>query len=546
MPDRHLADPLGRIAVVDVGSNSLRLVVFERLGETLVPLLNEKVMCALGRGIAATGTLNREGIALALANLQRFVALARALGVDHLAVIATAAVREAGDGRAFVAEAERQCGVPVRIIEGGEEAQLSAAGVLAGIRDADGVVGDLGGGSVELVRVDATAGTVPGQIPGTPALAGGRPGTARAGVPGIGGGVSLPIGALRLAELGDSRKAMAETIERAIGDAPVLREAAGKTLYLVGGAWRAIARLHIEQTQYPLHIIHEYTIPRRTAEGFLDIVSGQSRRSLEGIASISRKRLELVPIAALILRRLIAAGRPERLVFSAFGLREGYAYGLLPAAARGDALIAACMGMARSQSRWIRDGDRLQRWTAPIFPDRDASMRRLHRAACWLSDIAWADHPDYRAGHAFARSLTLPFGQIGHRERVFVAAALHARYGGAIDDPVRDSTRPLLDDSAAAEARALGLALRLAYTLCGGALELLDQVRLRREANGVALELPPTGSLFVGEAVQRRLDALGRAIGVMRTLHRAEPTRQPDGRLARLEESVGGRLLVAR
>jgi exopolyphosphatase/guanosine-5'-triphosphate,3'-diphosphate pyrophosphatase len=127
MPDLHAVASVGRIAVVDVGSNSLRLVVFERLGASLLPLLNEKVMCALGRGIARTGRLNPDGVELAFANLQRFVALARALGVDHLAIIATAAVREASDGRAFAAEAERQLGVPVRIVEGAK-ARLSAAG----------------------------------------------------------------------------------------------------------------------------------------------------------------------------------------------------------------------------------------------------------------------------------------------------------------------------------------------------------------------------------------------------------------------------------
>jgi len=512
MPDSNVAGPLGRIAVVDLGSNSLRLVVFERLGTTLAPLLNEKVMCALGRGIAETGKLNPDGIELALGNLQRFVALARALGVDHLAIIATAAVREARDGRAFAAEAERQCGVPVRIIEGGEEARLSAAGVLIGIRDADGVVADLGGGSVELVRIDSGAAVIPGQPP------------ARAGVPGIGSGITLPIGPLRLAEIGDKSK-VADFIDRAIADAAVLRAAAGRSLYLVGGAWRAIARLHMEQTRYPLHIIHEYTIGRQAAEGFLAIIAGQSRRSLERIASISRKRLEVVPVAAQILRRLIAAGRPERIVFSAFGLREGYAYGLLPIDARNDALIAACMGIAASQSRWTGDGDRLHRWSTPIFPDRDKPTQRMHRAACWLSDIAWAEHPDYRAAHAFVRSLTLPFPQIGHSERVFVASAVHARYGGHADDPVKAATRSLLDDSAAAEARALGLCLRLAYTLCGGALQLLDQVRLTREADGITLELPPTGGLFVGEAVQRRLDALGRALALpTRTLRRRHPS----------------------
>src|SRR5580704_4934661 len=161
MPDHNATLSSDRIAVIDVGSNSLRLVVFVRLGGTLLPLLNEKVMCGLGRGIAGSGRLDREGMTLAFANLERFVALARSLDADHLAVIATAAVRDASDGTAFAAEVERRCGVAVRIIDGDEEARLSAAGVLAGIPDADGVVGDLGGGSVELVPVSSGGAFVP-------------------------------------------------------------------------------------------------------------------------------------------------------------------------------------------------------------------------------------------------------------------------------------------------------------------------------------------------------------------------------------------------
>src|SRR6516162_6302052 len=316
MSDWDLHEGAERIGVIDLGSNSLRLVVFERLGAALFPLFNEKIMCGLARGIASTGRLNPEGVALATVNLRRFVAFARAIGVDHLAVLATAAVRDASDGQAFAAEVERQCRVQVRIIDGAEEARLSAAGVLAGIPEADGTVADLGGGSVELVRV--------------------RPGTPSSGdIRQIGLGITLPLGPLRLAELGDNTKAISEAVERTLTAASVLRTGAGNNLYLVGGAARAIARLHMSHTQYPLHIIHQYTI--------------------------SRRRLDVVPLAALVLRKLITITMPQRVIFSALGLREGYAYGLVPAGDRVPyPLIAAYMAVGRRQSRFHLEGDRLQ------------------------------------------------------------------------------------------------------------------------------------------------------------------------------------------
>jgi exopolyphosphatase/guanosine-5'-triphosphate,3'-diphosphate pyrophosphatase len=504
MSDQDLLATAERIGVIDLGSNSLRLVVFERLGAALFPLFNEKVMCGLGRGIASTGRLNPDGVALALVNLRRFVAFARAIGVDHLAVLATAAVRDASDGEAFAAEVERQCRVQVKIIDGAEEARLSAAGVLAGIPDADGIVADLGGGSVELVRV--------------------RPSTSSAidDIGQIGRGISLPLGPLRLVELGDGTRAASETVERALNSASVLR-AAGKNLYLVGGAARAIARLHMEHTQYPLHIIHQYTVTRREAESFFDIIGRQSRKSLERITTVSRKRLEVVALAALILRKLIMVAGPQRVVFSALGLREGYAHGLIPADDRvSDPLIAAYTAVGRRQSRFRLDGDRLQEWTAPLFPNPSETTRRRHRATCWLSDVAWSEHPDYRAKQAFTRSLTMPFAGSTHPDRVFVATALHARYGGPAEDPVKEPTRQLLDDRATQDARTLGSALRLAYTLCAGTIELLSEVRLGRAGNELVLEVPPESSLFVGETVQRRLDAVARSLGTTAVMRQRE------------------------
>ncbi|MGH7114288.1 MAG: hypothetical protein ACREE9_07315 [Stellaceae bacterium] len=504
MSERDAAPETGRIGIVDLGSNSLRLAVFERQGAALFPLLNEKVMCGLARGLSATGRLNRDGMAEALVNLRRFVALARAIGVDHLAVLATAAVRDASDGQAFADDVARACRVPVAIIDGAEEARLSAAGVLAGIPEAEGIVADLGGGSVELVRVGSGVS--------------GAGESAR-----IGRGITLPLGPLRLAELGDSARAVSDAVERALAAAPVARAGAGQTLYLVGGASRAIARLHMEHTRYPLHIVHYYSLARGEAEAFFDIISRLSRKSLERITTISKKRLEMVPLAALILRRLIAVAGPRQVTFSAFGLREGYAHGLIPAAERNsDPLIAAAVAVARTESRFAPDGDRLQQWTAALFPKHSEHSRRLHRAACWLADIAWIEHPDYRAEQAFTRSLRMPFAALTHPDRVFVAAALHTRYGGSADDPVRESTRALLDAAAAAELRTLGLALRLAYTMSGGVIELLSDTWLGREGNRLVLEVPPADSRFGGETVQRRLDAVARSLGVGALLrHRA-------------------------
>ncbi len=497
-----------RIGIIDLGSNSLRLAVFERHGPALFPLLNEKVMCGLARGLSTTGRLNPEGVTPALVNLQRFVALARSIGVDHLAVLATAAVRDAKDGRSFADRVSRECNVPVMVVEGVDEARLSAAGVLAGIPNADGIVGDLGGGSVELVRVQ-------------PHVSGNSGTLAR-----IEGGVSLPLGPLRLAEFSDNAKALSDKVERTLATAPAARSLRGHSLYLVGGGARAIARLHMEHTRYPLHIVHHYTIARREAETFFEIIGRLSRKSLERITTISRKRLEMVPLAALVLRRLIDIIAPQQIVFSAYGLREGYASGLVQHREdSSDALIAGCMAIARTESRFALDGDRLLDWTAPLFPELSDRARRLHRAACWLSDFAWIEHPDYRAQEAFNRSLRLPLAAISHPERVFVASALHTRYGGAADDPIRETTLPLLDPEAAVAARTLGLTLRLAHALSGGRIDLLSETWLIRERGRLVLDVPAGDNLFVGETVQRRLDAVARTISATAMLRRREPSR---------------------
>src|ERR1700730_16017123 len=279
----------GRIAVIDIGSNSLRLVIYDGISRAALALFNEKVLCGLGRGLGKTGRLNADAIAPALANLERFVALARAIGVARLDIIATAAVRDASDGREFVAEATRRCGAGVTILDGAAEGRLSALGVVAGIPHADGVVGDLGGGSVELVPVDS-----------------GR----------VGEGATLPLGPLRLAEFADDDRKLRDVVDKHIASVTWLRRYRGRGFYLVGGAWRALARIHMEQTNYPLHIIQHYTVPRSEPQQIFQFIGRLSRKSLEKMGAVSKRRLESVPLAALVLSRLTQIIEPDRLIFS--------------------------------------------------------------------------------------------------------------------------------------------------------------------------------------------------------------------------------------
>ncbi len=476
-----------RAAVIDIGSNSIRLVVFDRVCRSPLPLFNEKVLCGLGRGLDATGQLHEAGVGLARDNLVRFVRLAEAMGVGRLDLLATAAVRDASNGRDFVAEVERECGTRVHVLSGEDEARLSALGVVSGIPGADGLMGDLGGGSLELVALD-----------------GGR----------LGQHATLPLGPLRLMESGGGDREEARTrIDEQLATVAWLGDLKGRSFYPVGGAWRTLARIQMEQAGYPLHVIQQYRVDRRHAEDLARVIGRLGRRSLASIAGMSRRRLDTLPFAALLLERLLRLTKPAAIEFSAFGLREGHLFSRLPAAEQQkDPLLAAAAEFGEAAHRFGPLGLLLHDWTAPLFRKESSDARRLRLAVCHLSDIAWRDHPDYRAREACTRILHLPVSGIEHPERVSAALALAMRYGGDVDMPELRGVRRMLDEAQEQDAIVLGLALRLAYSLSGATASLLRRTGVRLDGKTLALVLPEGGRVMLGEAVQRRLEALGRAL----------------------------------
>ncbi len=479
---RHTA----RVGVLDIGSNSIRLVVYDRNCRAPVPIYNEKVMCGLGRGVEQANRLNSEGMVQAITNLTRFKTLADAIGVARLDVLATAAVRDARDGPEFVATLRDRLGLQVQVISGEEEARLSALGVLSAIPDADGAMADLGGGSLELAGLERGS---------------------------LGARVTLPLGPLRLMEATGERPALAaRIIDQHLDKLAWLKTVRRRRLYVVGGSWRAVAKLHMAQTNYPLRVIHHYTIPASQAADFLAQVARQTRVAFDRVPVVSRRRSDTLPYAALVLEGLIRAAEPAAVVFSSFGLREGHLYDLLPAEEqRLDPLVSACADLAAHQGRF-GSGEILTAWTDGLFAGEDLSALRLRRVACLLSDLCWAEHPDYRAEHAFERVLRLPVVGIEHSERAQLAITSLIRYGGRLDDPVLRPLRPLLSDGQVMRAEVLGLALRLAHSLTGGLTGLLNRIGLRLAADRMELLLPADLVGLRGDVVDRRLDALARVL----------------------------------
>lgn len=474
------------IGIVDIGSNSIRLCVYDIAHRVPVPLFNEKAICSLGQGLGGSGRLNPEGVESALAAVGRFVALCRAMEVSRLDILATAAVRDASDGDEFVREVERRYKVEIKVLSGAQEAKMAAMGVLCGTPDADGIVADLGGGSLELVTVQDQD---------------------------FGRWDTMPLGLLRLAESsGEDRVKAGAIVDGHLKALPWLNEGKGRNLYAVGGAWRAIARICIAQTQHPLTVLDNFSLDAREALRILDLVSSQSRKSLEKVPGVSRKRVSGLPLAALVLEKVVRAIQPSRLVFSIYGMREGQFFKRLPDKMKSEnPLLAVCRQMATLNSRFPEHGEELRTWMAPLFPNETPRETQLRHATCLLSDIFWNEHPDYRAEQAFLRILRLPFMGVGHRHRAAIAFAIYCRYQGNEDSPVIERAIGLVEEAWLRRARIIGMALRLAHTLSGGAPNLLRQTRLLAEDGYLVLEIPANNPAFAIE-IDRSFDRLAKVM----------------------------------
>src|SRR5712692_4658111 len=445
-------------AVIDIGSNSVRLMVYEGLTRSPTPIFNEKVLAGLGREVQTTGLLANDTVDKALAALRRFRALCDRLDVAPLWVIATAACRDAKNGKSFVAQAERICGSKVDVLSGKREAELSALGVVSGFHKPDGIVGDLGGGSLELTEVHGHR---------------------------VKPGVTLPLGGLALQDISSKSIKKAEKIVRtALEDVRVLEGGKGRTFYAIGGTWRALARLHMWQTGYPLHVMHGYVIPAKEALEFSRLVHRIDPQMLSRIEVVSDARRPLLAYAALVLEHLVRAARPKNVVISALGVREGLLYSLLdPQERKRDPLIAAAQDLNVLRSRSPRHGEELMSWTDDFLAssgiDETPEEKRLRHAACLLADIGWRAHPDYRGEQSLNIVANAAFVGIDHPGRAFLALTVFFRHVGLVDEELSPRLRELASTRMLDRARILGAALRVAFLISAAMPGILPRAPMR-------------------------------------------------------------------
>ncbi|MGH6838971.1 MAG: Ppx/GppA family phosphatase [Methylocella sp.] len=483
--------PREPIAIVDVGSNSVRLVVYECLSRSPRPIFNEKSLCALGNGVATTGHLPKAGVEKALAALRRFRVLSDVMGVSLPHVLATAAARDAVNGAEFLAAAAEAIGAPVTLLSGEREAELSAHGVIAGINRPDGVVGDLGGGSLELIEVKGAH---------------------------AGKGTSLPLGGLTLMDAsGRSPRAAVKIVREALAGSRIAERLAGRTFYAVGGTWRALAKLHMSQRNYPLAVTHGYVIPATDAADFAGLVERANTETLISIDAVSAARRPFLAYGAVVLEEIIRRARPREVMISVTGVREGLLYEMLDTAERQkDPLLVAAAQFNRLFSRAPGHAEELNDWTGSFIKsmhvEESPEERRLRHAACLLADVNWRAHPDHRNEESINIVENAAFLGVDHPGRSFLALAASYRYLG-LDADVSPQIRALVSARMLDRARILAAATRAAYAISGAMSGVLPLTHLSCVGTTLNLTLPRVLAALASERLQNRLKQLGRLIG---------------------------------
>lgn len=484
--DDPSARALSRVGVVDVGSNSVRLVVFDGAARSPAYFYNEKIMCALGAGLSESGHLNPEGRVRALAAIRRFQEIGRQICHGDLTAVATAAVREANDGPDFCAEVLRETGLNIHVIDGKEEARLSAQGVLLGWPGSYGLVCDIGGSSMELAEIDNDQ---------------------------VGRRVTSPLGPLKLRDIKGGKKGRRAFINQTLDQLKDQMGSQRNRLFLVGGSWRAIARIDMERRGYPLRVLHEYRMSAKAIAATAKYIKENNLEELRLRCGVSSNRMALVPYAIDVLRGVVRRFKPHDIAVSSYGIREGMLYEQMPdRLRRRDPLIEACLFAEAKDARIPEFGKALYKFVLPLFSAASDERKRIIKAACLLHDVSWRAHPDYRAETCFDYATRANLGGLRHSERVFLGLALLHRYRSNREGTRFADLYELLDEKQRKQAEVLGKAMRFGAMLWLDSSADMGGLKWRPKKRELHLTLPKSAAPLFSEVAEARLRSLASAL----------------------------------
>jgi len=486
---------MASVAVLDIGSNSVRLVIYEHLGRTLTPLFNEKANCTLGRGVAKDKKIAPENASKALKAIARFGLVVRLMEVKNTYIIATSAVREASNGKKFMAGVELLMEAKGNILSGAQEAHYAARGIIFGMPDFEGLVGDLGGGSLELSVVGSNKDF---------------------------GGETYELGVIRLEDdSGFSVPKAMKIAKKQLEKSTVLSKNRHEIFCAIGGTWRAFALLMQVRSNYPLHIVQNYQVSALDALKLANELI-ENNGEVAGVETVSRSRRPLLIYGAVVMAAVLERGKFKNIVFSSHGVREGYLFERLDAKeANKDPLIVASEEICYLRSRSVVHANELVEFSAKFIKDmgekENPSQQRLRHAACLLSDIGWRGHRDYRGEQSVDLVAYSALIGVDHPGRAFMAEILAVRYMGLNHKSSSQQLSDLMGEKTQFRARTIGALIRLAYVLSGAMPQILPKIKFEITSKKLVLLLPGEFSFLDSLRLQSRLEQLGQHLEIERS-----------------------------
>ncbi len=469
-----------KVAVIDVGSNSCRMVIYERSGSALLPYFNEKTLAGLGRNLSQSGRLYPTGRRKALETLRRFRATLEGLGVSDFVAVATAAVREAKDGPDFQIEAAEALGRPLRILSGADEGRLSALGVRFGLGKFSGIIADLGGSSVEFQACPSRK-PEPGESFLLGPLARGED-------------QALPVQkrkAILLEHLAKSKFLISKP----------------ETIIAVGGAWRNVAAVHMMLTNYPLRVVNRYPLSRKALEQVIEAMARADRDDAlkARIGKVAKKRYDTMLHATIVLDSILETSGLKSASISAYGLRDGVLNEDIEMPSASQTLADTIQLYFNLSEASMAFGSSLYDFIGPLLA-KNHPDKKLIQAICLMGDAGARMHPDHRPDLIFQHILRAPLPWLDHRGRLMAAYSLASRYTYKFAIP--EAFQSLQSSTDQRFAHILGTAMRLGGAFSGRSSSILTTAKLEKHKSELVLRIWRKNEDMVSGTVKRRLRQL--------------------------------------